>query len=128
MRNSTVDCVGAERLIESSTGETRRAACHALRSMTVSCRAGFGEHFLALFKYVRQILCSGKGRDKKQKKEDSFHFDPSGIANTTNVEPRRKFSFGNSAAAAPPTTVWCHPLVAAMYRSEERRVGKEGRA
>src|SRR5262245_41060462 len=104
VRNSSHHRISDECLIEAAGAESGRAAACALRAVAVSISAGFVEHFFALLQDVRKIL---RGRDggQEEQKEESLHFTPSGSANTTSVEPRRKFSLGNNAAAAPPTIV-----------------------
>ena len=42
-------------------------------------------------------------------------YDPSGNANTTTLEPKRKDASGNKAAAALPKIVACHPVDVATY-------------
>ena len=45
----------------------------------------------------------------------AVHFEPSGNAKTTSVEPIRNCCSGKSPAVAPPTSVPCHPVGVAMY-------------
>src|SRR5262249_49699696 len=104
IRNSSTYRVTDVRLIEAPRADPRRASADALRAVAVSVRAGLVEYVLTLLEDVRQILRRCNCRHQEQK-EDCFHFTPSGSANTISVEPRRKFSFGKRAVAAPPTIV-----------------------
>ena len=104
----------------SRTTPARSSRRGASRPMTIIHRARPAEHLFTLFENVRQVL--GRGYDAHREQEQgSRHFnsagnvDPSGNANTTKVEPRRKDASGNNAAAALPKMVPCQPVGVATY-------------
>src|SRR5581483_8809521 len=110
-RNAAHHTAGDIALSEASARQARRAAGCTVWSMAIAGGTRFSEDLLAAFD---SRLCSANKRGREENRQRP-HFDPSGSANTTSVEPSRQSWSGNSACTAPPTTDVCQPVDVATY-------------